>query len=159
MWGGRAGLSAKHWRSHSKQWHRSGLCHLLHIGSAEKLPRHAMCGALFENMIFSELLKSRYHHGQRRNLYCWRDRSGHEVDVILSRGVEIWPIEIKSGQTITLQWVKGLIQWQRISGQAGGWICYGGEERQQRYGQKLARGSRGSIGEPWSAGQPMTAGP
>ena len=106
--------------------------HLLRIRSSEDLANHAMRGALFENLVVTELLKGRFNHGKRSNLYFWRDRSGHEVDVILDRGVEVWPIEIKSGQTITSAYFKGLEKFHQISGQQAGWVFYGGEDGQKR---------------------------
>lgn len=106
--------------------------HLLRINSAEDLINHPMRGPLFENLVVTELLKSRFNRGQRSNLYFWRDRSGLEVDILLDLGGKVWPIEVKSGQTITSAFFKGLEKWQGLSGEAGGWVFFGGEDGQKR---------------------------
>lgn len=56
--------------------------------------------ALFESWVISELLKTRYNAGATSNLYFWRDRSEHEVDLLIDHGTHLSPLEIKSGQTI-----------------------------------------------------------
>ncbi len=49
-----------------------------------------------------KLLKLRFNKGLRANLYFWRDKTGHEIDCILDKGLNLTPIEIKSGKTITM---------------------------------------------------------
>lgn len=69
---------------------------------------HPLKGALFENFIVSELLKTRYNMGKTDNLYYFRDNTGNEIDVISDHGINIDLIEIKSGQTITSDFFRGL---------------------------------------------------
>lgn len=107
-------------------------CSLLRISQPSMLAQHPFRGALFENFIITELLKNRFNRGQRSDLYFWRESSGHEVDVIIDEGLRMFPIEIKSGQTIQSDWMKGIRYWQKLSGQTGGLILHGGLENQQR---------------------------
>ena len=67
-------------------------------------------------------------------LYFWRDRSGHEVDLLVDRGTELVPIEAKSGQTVNSSFFTGLRKWQEIAGDAAGsaWLVYGGDRRHGR---------------------------
>lgn len=105
--------------------------HLLGIRSPEELVLHPFRGALFENFIVLELLKNRYHQGQKSNLFYWKD-TACEIDVLIERANTLEPIEIKSGQTITPEYFKGIQYWVKLSGQAGGTVLYGGESPQYR---------------------------
>lgn len=43
---------------------------------------HAAKGPLFDSLIVSELLKDRFNRGESDNLFYWRDKTGHEVDIL-----------------------------------------------------------------------------
>lgn len=106
---------------------------LLGIETPAQLATHPLRGALFETWVVSELLKRRLNTGRPSNLSFWRDRSGHEVDVVLEAGGEPVPLEIKSGATITRDALRGLDQWRQITGLAGdACLVYGGGETQTR---------------------------
>ncbi len=107
---------------------------LLGIQNSEQLATHAQRGALFESWVISELLKARYNAGETSNLYFWHDRSGHEVDLLIDHGIQLSPLEIKSGQTINKDYFKGLDFWRKLAGEAAGeaWLVYGGDTRQYR---------------------------
>ena len=107
---------------------------LLGIQNHEQLSTHVQRGALFETWVISELLKARYNAGETSNLYFWRDRSGHEVDLLIDHGTHLSPLEIKSGQTINKDYFKGLEFWRKLAGETAGqaWLVYGGDNRQIR---------------------------
>ncbi len=107
---------------------------LLGIRNSEQLATHAQRGALFETWVISELLKARYNAGETSNLYFWRDRSGHEVDLLIDQGTHLSPLEIKSGQTINRDYFKGLDYWRKLAGKTAGkaWLVYGGDTPQTR---------------------------
>ena len=107
---------------------------LLGIQNSEQLTTHVQRGALFETWIIGELLKARYNAGETSNLYFWRDRSGHEVDLLIDHGTHLSPLEIKSGQTINKDYFKGLEFWKNLAGDNAGkaWLVYGGDTRQLR---------------------------
>jgi hypothetical protein len=75
------------------------LCYLLGIEHVEQVTRDPLIGALFENLIVLEALKSRYNAGRSPNLYFFRDNQGHEIDLLHKRGHELLGIEIKSAST------------------------------------------------------------
>ena len=107
---------------------------LLGIHNSEQLATHVQRGALFESWVISELLKARYNEGETSNLYFWRDRSGHEVDLLIDHGTHLSPLEIKSGQTINKDYFKGLEFLKKLAGETAGkaWLVYGGDSRQIR---------------------------
>lgn len=75
------------------------LCYLLGIQSPEQLERHPLRGAIFESWCMSEIIKHHYHHAQRPNCFFYRDRKGHEVDLVLNQGQRLVALEIKSART------------------------------------------------------------
>jgi predicted AAA+ superfamily ATPase len=107
-------------------------CYMLRISNTQTLLTHPSRGALFENFVINEMIKNRFNTGGRSNLYFWRDRSGHEVDVLIDQGLQLTPVEIKSGQTITGDYFKGLKFWEKLTGKRGGVIIYSGDAEQKR---------------------------
>ena len=108
---------------------------LLGIENAEQLTLHPFRGSLFENMVILDLLKKRYNAGKPHNLYFWRDNLGNEVDLLIKHSNRLLPVEIKSGQTITNDYFKGILFWHKITQSQGGYIVYGGEMKQNRSNQ------------------------
>ena len=109
------------------------LCYLLQIPDANQLAVHAMRGAIFENLIIAELLKSYYHGGLEPRLAFWRDHRGNEVDLVINTPRGAVPVEIKSGATIASDFFKGLNYWSRItSGSTHGLLVYGGDRSFRR---------------------------
>ena len=84
------------------------LCYLLRIREPEDIPVHPMKGAIFENFVFSEIYKAFAHRGELPPLYFWRDRTGHEVDIVIDTGKRLVPVEIKSAETIDSSFFYGL---------------------------------------------------
>jgi predicted AAA+ superfamily ATPase len=111
-------------------FHDTGLAaHLLGIHDEEHMAIHSARGALFENLVISELLKRRYNQGLTSNLYFWRNNTGEEVDVVVEHGDKLLPIEIKSGQTYNSDFLTGLNKWARYAGNAAlpSQLVYGGD--------------------------------
>ncbi len=118
------------------------VCSLLGIKSAEQITLHSAKGALFENLIVSELLKNRLNIGESDNLYYWRDKTGNEVDIVLENEGKLSAIELKAGETINTDFFKGLSYFSTISGQnVENLLIYGGNQTQNR--------SNGITVKPW----------
>jgi len=81
----------------------SGLaCHLLGIETEAELAKSPFRGALFEGFIASEIVKAQVNHGRRREIYCFRDQQGLEVDFLVpGRSGTVTLVECKTGQTVT----------------------------------------------------------
>ena len=75
-------------------------CPLLGIEAPEQLAMHPMRGALFENWVVAELLKSRSSRGKSDNLFFWRNHVGQEIDIVAEHGQRLLPVEIKAGSTL-----------------------------------------------------------
>jgi uncharacterized protein len=94
-------------------FHDTGLAaYLLGITEARSMGTHPMRGPLFENMLMSEYGKYCRNFGLSNGLFFWRDNTGNEVDLLIERAGELWPVEMKSGATFQPEWRKGLHTWQ-----------------------------------------------
>ena len=65
--------------------------------NAETHENGAMDGAFYETRVVTEILKSYYNAGIRPDLYYYRDLDKREVDLLIIKGEDIYPIEIKKG--------------------------------------------------------------
>ncbi len=84
-------------------------------------------GALVENFIIMELLKNGLNKGLQQSLYYWRENNGVEVDVILDSGATFTPIEIKSAQTFSKDFLTNLKKFKSYSDVLKGILLYDGE--------------------------------
>jgi len=108
---------------------------LLGIASATELATHYAMGNIFENMIVIDVLKHLYNHGQRPDIFFYRDSNGREIDLLYERGEKIIPIEIKSSSTFHNSFLDGLSYWRKnIDSQMRGYVIYAGKSG-QRVGQ------------------------
>jgi predicted AAA+ superfamily ATPase len=116
-------------------FHDAGLAAwLLGIESPAQLNTHPQRGALFETWVVAEYLKKRLNTARPSNLSFWRDRSGHEVDLLVEQGGQLQAVEIKSGATPGQDAMRGLEKWRQLAGEEAGRPClvYGGSEAQSR---------------------------
>ncbi|MBN1766355.1 MAG: ATP-binding protein [Sedimentisphaerales bacterium] len=110
------------------------LCYLLRIRNPDELEIHPGRGAIFESWIISETIKAYFNQAREPDIFFWRDSSGHEIDLLLDRGREILPAEIKSGQTVTNDFFTALNYWRKLSQQPDlpASLIYAGTESFQR---------------------------
>ena len=83
------------------------LTHLMGFRNADELSRHALWGAIWENLVVSEIRKTFLVRGERPPLWFWRTSDGHEIDLL----VEIAPerfitVECKTAAQVTRAAVK-----------------------------------------------------
>ncbi len=107
-------------------------CSLLGIRKIEHLTSHPLRGALFECLIFSELIKQKNNLGNTDALYYWRDKTGREIDLIIDKTNYFIPVEIKSGKTVHDTFFKGIRYWKKLSGVKEGKVIYAGDTDQKR---------------------------
>lgn len=78
-------------------FHDTGLaCYLLGYKTEIDVANSPLRGALFENLVVVDMLKSRYNAGLDNNLFFYRDKSQHEVDLLMEEGSSFLAYEIKS---------------------------------------------------------------
>lgn len=109
----------------------TGLCAFLNgakkIEHIKSLPTF---GNIFENFVISEFIKTDYHNNLRNSFYFYRDKSGKEIDLILSDGLKKIPIEIKSAQTFSDEFTHNLKYYSHVTKvKDSGAVIYSGESQ------------------------------
>ncbi|MDR2578222.1 MAG: DUF4143 domain-containing protein [Chitinispirillales bacterium] len=105
---------------------------LLKITSAEQVFRDPLVGNLFENMVVADALKCRYNTGQGADIFYYRSPNGIEIDMVVSRGRYIMPIEIKSTPQYNASFTKNIKLFSRLSKRIKyGYVVYSGETRER----------------------------
>src|SRR5690606_24767470 len=74
-------------------------CSLLQIQSEEQLYSHYLVGGLFENFVLNEMNKVYLNKGLKPSFYFWQNKDKKEIDIILDKGKEVFPFEVKVAQT------------------------------------------------------------
>jgi len=106
----------------------SGLaCTLLNIKTDEELQYSHFRESLVENQVVMELLKQNYNHGIQAEFSFWRENNGVEIDLIIEKGSETIPIEIKSSQTFKKDFIKNLTKFKKYSGITKNYVLYDGK--------------------------------
>ncbi len=83
--------------------------YLLGIETENQANRDPLRGNLFENLIVSEVLKSRLNENQNPNIFYMRTEKGVEVDLILRKENILYPFEIKTSMTPNKTFSKHLL--------------------------------------------------
>jgi predicted AAA+ superfamily ATPase len=92
------------------------LCQLLGIREATQVVSHPLRGAIFEYHVVAEVAKAYLHHRRTPPLFFWRDRTGHEIDLLIEKANLLYPVEIKSGNTMSPDMLDGLLWWAKLAG-------------------------------------------
>ena len=112
---------------------------LLGIRNETDLQSHPLRGSLFENMVVVEMLKQCYNKCERPDLYFYRDKSQHEVDVLRVDGLQLHGYEIKSGATYLPDWQRNLTYLRGLMPEAlaSATVVYDGAEEQMAAQNRL----------------------
>jgi predicted AAA+ superfamily ATPase len=114
------------------------LCYLLGIREPAQLRLHPLRGAIFESWVVSELYKAYVHRGLPPSLFHYRETRGAEIDLLIENGLNLTAVEIKSGATVTRDFVKNLTSFSGRMAQADRpftvqpHVVYGGDDSQRR---------------------------
>ena len=104
---------------------------LLGIHTKEQAFHDPLRGNLYENLIIADIMKSALNKGIRPELYFFRDSHGNEIDLIIKEKGMLIPVEIKSAETFSTGFVKGLEYFQTlgIKRVKTGAVLYNGEQQ------------------------------
>lgn len=105
-------------------------CSLLGIKKSSQINEHYMKGALFENLLISELLKFYYNKALDAPIFFWRDKLGREIDCLIETNTNIIALEFKSAATANISFAKNLEYWNLLSGNSSNnsFVLYGGKK-------------------------------
>ncbi|MCX8080066.1 MAG: ATP-binding protein [Bacteroidia bacterium] len=114
----------------------SGLvCYLLGIQNKNHLRTHPLRGSIFEGMVIADIIKHIAHKGLYANSFFWRDKTGHEVDLILEMYGKTMAVEVKSAQTFQDPFLNSLKYWKKLDGKSMGYVLFGGHQSFKRTDQ------------------------
>lgn len=104
-------------------------CALLNIENAQQIDTFYMKGNLFENMVFSELLKERYNQGLPAQLFFMRDSNDNEVDCVFEKAGQTTFVEIKMSATLSPAHLKNIQLFRKDQpSQSPDYVIYAGDE-------------------------------
>jgi uncharacterized protein len=120
-------------------FHDTGLAAwLAGLRSGQALGLSSMRGALFENWAVSEALKHGYNQRLDMQLNFWRNKSGVEVDLLLTMDARLHAVEFKAGQTVASDWFSGLKKYAALHGdELPQTLVYGGAAAHSRPGVQV----------------------
>ena len=84
------------------------VCFLLGIKDAQQVETHPLRGQIFENMVVCDKLKNLYNEGRDNNMFFYRDKGQHEIDIIQEEGEDLLAYEIKLAPAIHPDFYKNL---------------------------------------------------
>jgi len=101
---------------------------LLKLRSEDMVERDPLRGQLYENLIIMDIVKNGLNFGLEPDLFFFRDSHGHEVDLLISEGSSFIPVEIKSAETFSDNFLKGINYFRKVSGASclPGYVLYNG---------------------------------
>lgn len=101
------------------------VCYLTKWSSADTLESGAMNGAILENYVVAEIMKTYLNSGMEPYMYYYRDKDAKEIDLVLERDGVLNPIEIKktSNPGIELTKVFALLDKSSTPRSKGAVIC------------------------------------
>ncbi|HED64428.1 MAG TPA: ATP-binding protein [Planctomycetes bacterium] len=98
------------------------LHHLLNIDTLGDLDSHPARGASWETFLVEDLIRRERLEHPHTQFYFWRTATGIEVDLVLERGREFLPLEIKTGRGLRDRAVARLTQAATDLGAPRAWI-------------------------------------
>ena len=93
------------------------VCYLVGLQDVDHVMQGPMAGALFETACVAQLYKRLSVWGDERSLYYFRSTDGLEVDMLIERGGELVPFEVKLSSTMDSSKVPALLKWRDIAKQ------------------------------------------
>jgi len=100
------------------------VCYLVGWSSPQVAMNGAMSGALFENFVISEIIKSYYNSGHdAQNLYFYRDKDQKEIDLVIEKDEVLYPVEIKKSSRPAKDMAKHFSVLNKLAGKTVGNGC------------------------------------
>ena len=101
------------------------VCYLTKWSSAETLESGAMNGAVLENYVVAEIMKTYLNSGKEPFMYYYRDKDAKEIDIVLEHDGVLNPLEIKKTSNPKAELVKvfGLLDKSSTPRSKGAVLC------------------------------------
>jgi len=107
------------------------LCYLAGLRDPGHAAAGPMGGALIENAVVVEVLRTMTHGAEEPQLYFWRTSSGVEVDLVVDTGAALVPIEVKLSATPSRAMAKNIDAFSKEFGEsaAKGYVVHPGDTK------------------------------
>ncbi len=112
---------------------------LLKLDTKKEVNNYHAFGSLFENLVILDLYKNILNRSLTSKLFFFRDKSGNEVDILVDKGSEIIPIEVKSSMTYNKRFLKGIEYYNELQQNfdSKGVLVYSGDTMRSMRGIKI----------------------
>lgn len=104
------------------------VCSLLGLEKQKQIETFYLKGNLFENFVFSELVKSRFNAGLSLNYYFLRDTKGIEVDCVSEKVNNVNLLEIKMSATLSQSHFNNLKSVKQLFPKTTDYVIYSGKQ-------------------------------
>lgn len=94
--------------------------------TVDVLKNGAMAGAFFETFVVNEIIKSYQNQGKEAPFFYFRNKDGKEIDLLISEGDRLYPLEIKMKSSINKKDISNfavLDNFKDYKRMTGGVIC------------------------------------
>lgn len=124
-----ANINCRLTKSPKLYFYDTGLaCSLLNLENEKQMESFYMRGNLFENFVFSELIKQRYNKGLSANFYYLRNSKGVEIDCVCEKADKRILMEIKLSQTLSPSHFKNIDNIRKSLPNTESYLIYSGEQ-------------------------------
>lgn len=105
------------------------LCYLVGLRDIEHASSGPMGGAIFENLVVAELVKTHVHTGVEPAFYFWRTAAGAEVDLVVDTPGGPIPLEVKLSSTVRPEMAREIVAFRRLFAEraAKGYVVHPGK--------------------------------
>jgi hypothetical protein len=105
------------------------LCYLVGLREPGHASSGPMGGAIFENLVTSELYKTLIHRGEEPVLHFWRTASGAEIDLVVESQARLIPLEVKLSATPRMEMAHGISAFRKDYGErvGPGYVIHSGD--------------------------------
>jgi uncharacterized protein len=110
--------------------------YLLDIKNEEQLSTHYLYGSLFENLVVADILKQGSFKKGDFSFYFLRDKTGHEIDLMMVSD-KIICFEIKASRTFNKDYIKNLLYFNSKLKLDELFLVYSGELKSKNQGVNL----------------------
>lgn len=108
------------------------VCYLIGLRDKKYLLNGPQAGSLFENYVVQETVKAYLNQARRPNLFYLRTHNDVEVDLIIEKNMQLFPIEIKLSKSPRVEMSKAIERFKKIFSKLqigpGRIICLSSEE-------------------------------
>ncbi|MCG2724883.1 MAG: ATP-binding protein [Elusimicrobia bacterium] len=110
---------------------------LIGIMGKKELETHPLFGSLYETFVVGEIMKYLSHRNLKNEVYFLKDNSNIEIDILLKTKNQLFPIEIKSSETVNSVFFRNFKIYAKYFNLKKGALVYSGREETELNGIEI----------------------